>query len=168
MSRLEVDESRIREVVLVREDRACPECRARMHVRFRGLRNIHTLNGPVRLTVKLVQCRNKACDSRTTFPPEQEAEGRAAVHVIAIAVEAKAQGTRLLHPTGVDDLPCVPLTAGVGFSFMEQPLAYEAFLRHSHGGRYGHQQTDNHTLYPTQTLPFHEQETLSLECWNLF
>ena len=74
MSRLEVDESRIREVVLVREDRACPECRTRMHVRCRRMRNIHTLEGPVRLIVKLVQCRNEACDSRTTFAPEQEAE----------------------------------------------------------------------------------------------
>jgi hypothetical protein len=68
MSRLEVDESRIREVVLVREDRTCPKCRARMRVRCRRTRNIHTLEGPVRLIVKLVQCRNEACDSRTTFP----------------------------------------------------------------------------------------------------
>lgn len=74
MSRLEVDESRIREVVLVREDRTCPECRARMRIRCRRTRNIHTLEGPVRLTVKLVQCRNEACNSRTTFPPEREAE----------------------------------------------------------------------------------------------
>jgi len=74
MSRLEVDESRIREVVLVREDRACPECGAKMHIRCRRTRSIHTLEGPVRLTVKLVQCRNEACDSMTTFPPEQEAE----------------------------------------------------------------------------------------------
>ncbi len=54
MSRLQVDRSRVREIVLVREDRACPECWAKMHIRSCRMRNIHTLQGPVRLIVKLV------------------------------------------------------------------------------------------------------------------
>ena len=45
-----------------------------MHIRCCRTRNIHTLQGRVRLTVKLVQCRNETCDSRTTFAPEREAE----------------------------------------------------------------------------------------------
>lgn len=73
MSRLRMDPSRIREVVLVREDRACPDCGAKMHIRCCRTRDIHTLQGPVRLVVKLVQCRNEQCDSAKTFAPEQEA-----------------------------------------------------------------------------------------------
>ncbi len=74
MSRLQVDPSRIREIVLVREDRACPECGAKMHIRCCRTRNIHTLQGPVRLIVKLVQCRNEQCGDAKTFAPEQESE----------------------------------------------------------------------------------------------
>lgn len=74
MSRLRVDPSRVREIVLVREDRACPVCGARMHVRCSRTRNIHTLSGPVRLIVKLVQCPNEQCGSTRTFAPEQEVE----------------------------------------------------------------------------------------------
>lgn len=74
MSRLRVDPSRVREIVLVREDRVCPACGARMHVRCSRTRNIHTLSGPVRLIVKLVQCSNEQCDSTRTFASEQEAE----------------------------------------------------------------------------------------------
>ncbi len=74
MSRLQVDSSRVREIVLVREDRVCPVCGARMHVRCSRTRSIHTLSGPVRLIVKLVQCPNEECDSTKTFAPEQEAE----------------------------------------------------------------------------------------------
>ena len=74
MSRLQVDRSRVREIVLVREDRACPECGAKMHIRCRRTRNIHTLPRPVRLVVKLVQCRNEQCDDAKTFAPEQESE----------------------------------------------------------------------------------------------
>ena len=74
MSRLRVDPSRVREIVLVREDRVCPVCGARMHVRCSRTRNIQTLSGPVRLIVKLVQCPNEQCDSTRTFASEQEAE----------------------------------------------------------------------------------------------
>jgi len=74
MSRLRVDPSRVHEIVLVREDRVCPVCGARMHVRCSRTRNIHTLSGPVRLIVKLVQCPNEQCDSTRTFASEQEAE----------------------------------------------------------------------------------------------
>jgi len=45
MCRLQVDQSRVREVVLVREDRACPQCGARMHIRCSRQRSIHTLAG---------------------------------------------------------------------------------------------------------------------------
>ena len=37
-------------------------------------RNIQTFQGPVRLMVKLVQCRNEQCDDAKTFAPEQESE----------------------------------------------------------------------------------------------
>ena len=72
MCRLRVDESRVREVVLIREDRACPQCGARMHIRCSRQRSIHTLSGPLRLIVKLVQCRHQQCDLTKTFAPEQE------------------------------------------------------------------------------------------------
>ena len=45
-----------------------------MHVQCERTRIIHTLRGPVRLIVKLLQCRNKECDCTKTFSPEQEAE----------------------------------------------------------------------------------------------
>ena len=74
MSRFQVDGSRARDVVLVRQDRACPGCGAKMHIRCDRTRNIHTLEGPMRLIVKLLQCRNEECDTAKTFAPEDEAE----------------------------------------------------------------------------------------------
>jgi hypothetical protein len=59
---------------LVREDRACPACGAPMHIRCCRTRIIQTLEGPVRLLVKLVQCGNERCDDAKTFAPEQESE----------------------------------------------------------------------------------------------
>ena len=40
----------------------------------RGLLAARTLRGPVRLIVKLLQCRNAECDCTKVFSPEQEAE----------------------------------------------------------------------------------------------
>lgn len=74
MCRLQVDEWRVREVVLIREDRACPQCGARMPIRCSRQRSIHTLAGPLRLIVKLVQCRHQQCDLTKTLAPEQEQE----------------------------------------------------------------------------------------------
>lgn len=74
MSRLSVDPSRIREITLVRKDRVCPTCGAQMHIRCCRTRNIQAFQGPVRLTVKLVQCRNEHGANATTFAPEQESE----------------------------------------------------------------------------------------------
>ena len=45
-----------------------------MHIHCDRMRNIHTLKGPVRLMVKLLQCRNVKCDTTTTFAPKEEAE----------------------------------------------------------------------------------------------
>ena len=45
-----------------------------MHAHCERTRIIHTLQGPVRLIVKLLQCRNMECDSTKTFGSEQEAE----------------------------------------------------------------------------------------------
>ena len=67
MSRLQVDLSRVREIVLVGEDRACPDCGAKMHIRCCRRRNIHTFQGPVRLIVKLVQCRKEHDEIRKLF-----------------------------------------------------------------------------------------------------
>ena len=72
MSRLALDESRVLEFALVREDRACPECGGKMYVRCRRERTILTLQGPLRLNVKLVQCRQPSCEQRQLFSPEQE------------------------------------------------------------------------------------------------
>lgn len=74
MSRLPVCGSLVQEVVLVREDRACPRCGRKMHIRCCRERSIQTLEGPLRLKVKLVQCRHGACGLSTTYAPEQEAE----------------------------------------------------------------------------------------------
>jgi hypothetical protein len=74
MSRLQVDASRMRKVVLVREDRACPQCGATMRIRCCRTRSIQTLQGPVRLIVKLVQCHNEQCQQARTFAPEQECQ----------------------------------------------------------------------------------------------
>lgn len=74
MSRLPVDQSRAQEIVLVRENRTCPACGARMHIRCGRTRRIHSLRGPVRLSIKLVQCRSKHCPHATTYAPEQEAQ----------------------------------------------------------------------------------------------
>ena len=56
MSRHPVEESAEFELALDREDRACPKCGGRMHVRTRRSRSILTLEGPLRLSVGLVQC----------------------------------------------------------------------------------------------------------------
>jgi hypothetical protein len=74
MSRLQVDPSRVQEIVLVREERACPACGTKMHIRCSRTRSLHTLQGPVRLIVKLVQCRDGQCENTETFAPEQESE----------------------------------------------------------------------------------------------
>jgi len=72
MSRLQVDESTVRELNLDREDRACPECGKRMHVRCHRKRNILTFGGPIRLNVKLVQCSHERCDHVRLFGSEEE------------------------------------------------------------------------------------------------
>ena len=74
MSRLTMDRASAQEVVLIRQDRGCPACEAKMRVQCQRTRFIQTLQGPVLLIVKLLQCGNTDCDSTTTFGPEQEAE----------------------------------------------------------------------------------------------
>jgi hypothetical protein len=74
MARFQLDQSRVREVTLVREDRSCPACRATMRIRCERTRTIHTLRSPVRLVIKLLQCHNEKCKAPTTFAPEEEAE----------------------------------------------------------------------------------------------
>lgn len=74
MSRYPMDRSRVREVVLVRQDRSCPACGGKLHIHCDRARSIHTLKGPVRLVVKLLQCRNAGCDTTSTFSPAEEAE----------------------------------------------------------------------------------------------
>ena len=72
MSRLAVDQSAVRVVVLDREDRVCPQCGGRMHVRCCRQRRIHSLDGPLQLDLKLVQCSNAHCAQMKLFGPEQE------------------------------------------------------------------------------------------------
>jgi hypothetical protein len=72
MARFQMDRSRLRQVVLVRRDRSCPACGRKMHIRCCRTRTIYTFAGPVRLVVKLLQCRNEECGTATTFAPEEE------------------------------------------------------------------------------------------------
>ena len=72
MSRHTVEESEVRELTLDREDRACPECGGRMHVRCRRPRSILTLDGPLRLSVGLVQCCDERCEHMKLYGSEQE------------------------------------------------------------------------------------------------
>ena len=74
MSRFQVDRSKVREVILARKDRGCPACGAKMQIRCERRRNIHTLDGPVRLIVKLLHCPNEDCDTVKMFAPDDEAE----------------------------------------------------------------------------------------------
>ena len=73
MSRLAVEESSVQELILDREDRLCPECGQRMHVRSRRSRSILTLEGPVRLSVGLVKCCDQQRQHDKLYSPEQEA-----------------------------------------------------------------------------------------------
>ena len=72
MSRHTVEESAVRDLSLDREDRTCRECGRRMHVRCRRSRSILTLEGPLRLSVGLVQCCDERCEHMTLYGPEQE------------------------------------------------------------------------------------------------
>ena len=45
-----------------------------MRIRCERTRTVHTLRGPVRLVIKLLQCHNEECAAPTTFAPEEEAE----------------------------------------------------------------------------------------------
>jgi len=45
-----------------------------MHIRCCRTRTLQTLDGPLRLRVKLVQCRKDGCERRVTYAPEEEAE----------------------------------------------------------------------------------------------
>ena len=72
MSRHPVEESAEFELALDREDRTCPKCGGRMHVRCRRSRSILTMEGPLRLSVGLVQCCDERCEHMTLYNPEQE------------------------------------------------------------------------------------------------
>ena len=72
MSRHTVDESTVLELALDREDRTCPQCGALMHVRCRRPRSILTLQGPLRLSLGLVQCSNQRCEHVKLYGSEQE------------------------------------------------------------------------------------------------
>jgi len=72
MSRHTVEESAVRDLALDREDRTCPECGQRMHVRCRRSRSILTLEGPLRLSVGQVQCCDERCEHMKLYGPEQE------------------------------------------------------------------------------------------------
>ena len=72
MSRHSVEESAVHDLTLDREDRACPECGRRMHVRCRRVGSILTLNGPLRLSVRLVQCCDERCEHTKLHGAAQE------------------------------------------------------------------------------------------------
>ena len=72
MSRHTVEVSAVRELALDREDRACPMCGRRMHIRSRRSRSILTLDGPLQLSLGLVQCCDERCEHTKIYNPEQE------------------------------------------------------------------------------------------------
>jgi hypothetical protein len=72
MSRHTVEEWAYRELALDREDRICPVCGGGMHIRSRRSRRILTLDGPLQLSVGLVQCYDERCEHRKLYSPEQE------------------------------------------------------------------------------------------------
>ena len=75
MSRHSGEESAVHDLTLDREDRedrACPECGRRMHVRCRRVGSILTLNGPLRLSVRLVQCCDERCEHTKLHGAAQE------------------------------------------------------------------------------------------------
>ena len=74
MSRFQMDRSRVKEVILIRKDRGCPSCGAKMQIRGERRRTIHTLEGPIRMIVKLLGCPNEECDTVKMFAPDEEAE----------------------------------------------------------------------------------------------
>ena len=72
MSRHTVEEWAFRELALDRDDRVCPGCGRRMHIRSRPVRSILTLDGPLHLSLGLVQCHDEQCEDRKLYRPEQE------------------------------------------------------------------------------------------------
>ncbi len=72
MSRHTVEESAVRDLTLDRDDRTCPGCGRRMHIRCRQSRSILTLEGPLRLSLGLVQCCDERCEHMKLYGPEQE------------------------------------------------------------------------------------------------
>jgi hypothetical protein len=73
MARRSPQGSAVAKMALEREDPFCGECGRRMHVRNHRRRRIYSLDGPLLLECKLVQCPHAACPNhRRTFSPEQE------------------------------------------------------------------------------------------------
>jgi len=61
------------EVVLEHEERLCPVCSGRMHVKRHRRRRIFTLKGPVCYVVPMIHCSHSVCPNHCrTFGPEQE------------------------------------------------------------------------------------------------
>lgn len=66
-------ETAFRRLELVREERACPTCHRFMHVRDHRHHPVFTLEGPVDIVNKLLQCSAEACeDHHRTFSAESE------------------------------------------------------------------------------------------------
>lgn len=73
MSRRWPDRVVFNNVILKDEKAICPLCQANMHVRNTYYRDIHTLNGPVKLACKLLHCSNKNCSNNSlTIRPSEE------------------------------------------------------------------------------------------------
>lgn len=73
MARRSPQGSTVARVMLEPEDPRCGECGNRMHVRNHRRRRIYTLDGPLLVECKLLQCPHAACPNhRRTFSPKQE------------------------------------------------------------------------------------------------
>ena len=65
-----MEEWAVQELTVDRQDRLCPECGQRMHVRSRVML---TLEGPTRLSIGLVKCCDQQCQHSKLYSLEQEA-----------------------------------------------------------------------------------------------
>src|SRR3954451_15523717 len=95
MARREARPRAERERVLRPLRRCCPDCGRRMPIRYENRRTVATLEGPVRLRLKVRRCENGGCP-RHHRPYRPEAEGAIALpqHEFGLDVIARVGALR--------------------------------------------------------------------------
>src|ERR671929_154515 len=83
------------ERTLVGTQRECPACGKLMRIRYENRRTVVTLNGPVRLRLKIRRCESAACAHRhRTHRPEEEGAIALPQHEFGLDVIARVMGGR--------------------------------------------------------------------------